>query len=77
MILLVEAGLFIQSFVRLNQPIRGFDSHDVLTFDVSWPSPQYSPLQAMRAFHQRLSDSGEFRATVLPTGEGLSVAVRV
>ena len=34
-------------------------------------------LEAMRAFHQRLAASGEFRATVIPTGEGLSVAVRV
>jgi caffeoyl-CoA O-methyltransferase len=34
-------------------------------------------LQAMRAFHQRLVTSGEFRATVIPTGEGLSVAVKV
>ena len=34
-------------------------------------------LQAMRAFHQRLATSGEFRATVIPTGEGLTVAVRV
>jgi caffeoyl-CoA O-methyltransferase len=34
-------------------------------------------LKAMRDFHQRLASSGEFRATVLPTGEGLSVAVRV
>lgn len=34
-------------------------------------------LRAMRAFHERLAGSGEFRATVLPTGEGLAVAVRV
>jgi caffeoyl-CoA O-methyltransferase len=34
-------------------------------------------LVAMRAFHLRLAGSGEFRATVVPTGEGLSVAVRV
>jgi caffeoyl-CoA O-methyltransferase len=34
-------------------------------------------LAAMRAFHQRLAGSGEFRATVVPTGEGLSVAVRL
>jgi hypothetical protein len=31
----------------------------------------------MRAFHQRLARSGEFRATVIPTGEGLSVAVKI
>jgi caffeoyl-CoA O-methyltransferase len=33
--------------------------------------------RAMDAFHQRLARSGEFRATVLPTGEGLAVGVRV
>jgi caffeoyl-CoA O-methyltransferase len=33
--------------------------------------------QAMHAFHLRLARSGEFRATVLPTGEGLAVGVRV
>ncbi len=33
--------------------------------------------RAMRAFHERLATSGEFRATVLPTGEGLAVAVKL
>jgi hypothetical protein len=31
----------------------------------------------MRAFHERLARSGEFRATVIPTGEGLAVGVRL
>jgi caffeoyl-CoA O-methyltransferase len=39
--------------------------------------PPGDALGAMRSFHQRLAESGEFRATVLPTGEGLTVAVRV
>ncbi|HVZ72080.1 MAG TPA: O-methyltransferase [Polyangia bacterium] len=34
-------------------------------------------IAAMQAFHQILADSGRFRATVLPTGEGLAVGVRV
>ena len=34
-------------------------------------------LQAMRAFHERLARSGEFRATVMPTGEGLTVAAKI
>jgi caffeoyl-CoA O-methyltransferase len=38
--------------------------------------PGSPALAAMQAFHQRLARSGEFRATVLPTGEGLAVAVR-
>jgi caffeoyl-CoA O-methyltransferase len=32
---------------------------------------------AMQAFHQILANSGRFRATVLPTGEGLAVGVRI
>lgn len=32
---------------------------------------------AMNEFHDRLARSGEFRATVLPTGEGLAFAVRL
>jgi caffeoyl-CoA O-methyltransferase len=38
------------------------------------PRPE---LAAMRAFHERLAASGEFRATVIPTGEGLAVGVKV
>ncbi len=41
MILLTGAGLFIHSFWRLNQSDPGFDPHDVLTFEVSWPSENY------------------------------------
>jgi caffeoyl-CoA O-methyltransferase len=33
-------------------------------------------LRAMREFHQRLAASGDFRATVIPTGEGLAVGVK-
>ena len=35
------------------------------------------PLEAMHGFHERLARSGEFRATVLPTGEGMAVGVRL
>jgi len=34
-------------------------------------------LKAMRAFHERLARGGEFRSTVLPTGEGLAVGVKL
>lgn len=39
--------------------------------------PPSAALQAMRAFHERLASGREFRATVLPTGEGLAVGVKV
>jgi caffeoyl-CoA O-methyltransferase len=41
---------------------------------VDSPSPE---LRAMRGFHDRLARGGEFRGTVLPTGEGLAVAVKL
>jgi len=34
-------------------------------------------IAAMQAFHQILANSGRFRATVLPTGEGMAVGVRI
>jgi caffeoyl-CoA O-methyltransferase len=34
-------------------------------------------IASMQAFHQILANSGRFRATVLPTGEGLAVGVRI
>jgi caffeoyl-CoA O-methyltransferase len=33
-------------------------------------------IEAMRAMHERLARGGQFRATALPTGEGLAVGVR-
>lgn len=33
--------------------------------------------RAMDRFHQRLAESGEFRSTVWPTGEGLAMGVRL
>jgi len=40
-------------------------------------SPPSPGVRAMDAFHKRLAQSGEFRATVLPTGEGLAMGVRL
>jgi caffeoyl-CoA O-methyltransferase len=40
-------------------------------------SPPSQGQKAMRAFHERLASSGEFRATVLPTGEGLAVGIKL
>lgn len=38
------------------------------------PSPT---LRAMRAFHERLASGREFLATVVPTGEGLAVGIKL
>jgi caffeoyl-CoA O-methyltransferase len=40
-------------------------------------SPPSDGQRAMRAFHQRLATSGEFRATALPTGEGLALGIKL
>lgn len=45
-----------------------------LADDSASPGPA---LKAMRTFHERLARGDEFRATVLPTGEGLAVGVRI
>lgn len=34
-------------------------------------------VRAMQAFHDALASGGRFRSTVLPTGEGLALAVRI
>jgi len=34
-------------------------------------------IRAMQAVHEKLARSGQYRATVLPTGEGLAFAVRL
>jgi caffeoyl-CoA O-methyltransferase len=42
------------------------------------PGPGSSPgARAMHAFHRRLAAGDAFRATVLPTGEGLAVGVKL
>ncbi len=40
--------------------------------------PRPNPaVKSMRAFHERLARGGEFKATVIPTGEGLAVGVKI
>ena len=39
--------------------------------------PKAASIRAMQAFHATLAASGRFRATVLPTGEGLALGVKL
>jgi len=39
--------------------------------------PRAVAIRAMQAVHEALARGGKFRATVLPTGEGLAVGVRI
>jgi predicted permease len=48
----LESGLFLNSYFRLASPVTGLDPRGVLTFDLSWPSPQYSPKNAVEAFSE-------------------------
>jgi putative ABC transport system permease protein len=50
MLLLGGAVLFMSTFLRLNARPAGLDPEQVLTFEVSWPSPRYSRPEAARAF---------------------------
>lgn len=43
----------------------------------SAPPSRLKTIEAMNRFHDRLARSGRFRATVLPTGEGLGFGVKV
>ena len=55
MMLLTGAGLFLNSFWRLNQPDLGFDPENVLTFSLEWPSSEYPrPHLAFRDLRTRL-----------------------
>jgi putative ABC transport system permease protein len=50
--LLVGAGLLIQSFVRLERVDPGFDPHQVLTFKVELPGSRYSMARMVDLFRQ-------------------------
>jgi putative ABC transport system permease protein len=56
-ILLVGAGLLIQSIAHLQRVQLGFDSHNLLTFQVSPPAAQYSGAIKAAPFYSALIDS--------------------
>jgi caffeoyl-CoA O-methyltransferase len=45
--------------------------------DLAKPSSGSAALTAMQAAHEMLARGDRFRATVLPTGEGLAVGIRL
>lgn len=48
-----------------------------LIADDSWEKPENQmAIPALREFNRRVTQSGRFRATILPTGEGMTVAVK-
>jgi putative ABC transport system permease protein len=56
LVLLVGAGLLIQSFVRLQQVALGFDPRDVLTFNVAMPTDSNTGPQQIAGFYQQLTE---------------------
>ncbi|HJZ81428.1 MAG TPA: ABC transporter permease [Pyrinomonadaceae bacterium] len=56
MVLLVGAGLLIQSLVRLQQVKLGFDPHNVLTFNVAMPTDRSTGPPQIADFYRRLTE---------------------
>lgn len=53
MVLLVGAGLMVNSYVKLSTVDRGFDSNNVLTFQVALPAERY-PIDRVKTFAEDL-----------------------
>lgn len=54
LLLLITAGLLVRSFSRLLRVDPGFDSHNVLTMDVSLPTVKYAKPEQQIAFFDEL-----------------------
>jgi putative ABC transport system permease protein len=77
LVLLVGAGLLIQSLVRLQQVAVGFDPHNILTFNVAMPVDRTTSPSQIADFYRQLTERlkalpGVVNASVvfqLPLGE--------
>ncbi len=54
LVLLLGAGLLLNSFVRLYRVNPGFDTRQVLTMQLSLPQPKYANGKQMEGFHQQV-----------------------
>jgi predicted permease len=59
LLLLIGAGLLVQSFWRLENVSPGFNPHGVLTMGLSPPSSKYSSGRSVAAFYQQLLQAVE------------------
>ena len=72
LVLLVGAGLFLRSFVRLLQTDPGFNTQRVLAFDLSFSKTKYPKAGDQQRFLKELND----RIGALPGVEAVAVGSR-
>jgi len=71
LVVLIGAGLLLQTFRRLQQVDLGFDTHNVLTATVELPDARYPKPEQVTAFYQTLCE----RVKALPGVEWVSAVV--
>src|SRR5262245_4178853 len=71
LVVLIGAGLLLQTFRRLQQVDLGFDIHNILTAAVELPDARYPKPEQAAAFYQTLLD----RVKALPGVEAVSAIV--
>ncbi|HLM55877.1 MAG TPA: ABC transporter permease [Pyrinomonadaceae bacterium] len=67
-VLLVGAGLVLRSFVKLQQVDAGFDTENVLTFQLRLHGQRYPDREAVREFYRQLLERLEAQPGVLAAG---------
>jgi putative ABC transport system permease protein len=70
LLLLISAGLLLRSFARLLRVDPGFDSHNVLTMNVSLPTVKYAKPEQQIAFFEEVLR----RVSVLPGVKGAAIS---
>ncbi|HEX8283110.1 MAG TPA: ABC transporter permease [Pyrinomonadaceae bacterium] len=67
-VLLIGAGLVMRSFVNLQRVDAGFDTSNVLTFQLRLHGKKYPDAKAVREFYRQLTERLEARPGVLAAG---------